>query len=342
MVSTGEALPQELAKQLLPKGKELWNLYGPTEITIWATSYHVKSGDEPILIGRPLDNTQIYILDPGQKLVPVGVPGELHIAGAGVARGYLNRPELTENRFIWNEALKTRLYKTGDLVRYLSDGNIECLGRIDTQVKVRGFRIELGEIESVLNSHAEINQAVVVTTEDGSGDKRLIAYVVRSAKAIANSEIRQFLQRRLPEYMLPSAFVDLEQLPITPNGKVDRLALRKLKVEFVREDEYIAPRNAHEVILANTFADVLSLEQVGIRDNFFELGGHSLLATQLISRIREIKSIELPLRILFEFPTVAELALAIERQKDTTDVTPELPEISRLARRKRQIKRPLL
>ena len=347
LVVAGEAISTDLVKQWSNQVR-LFNAYGPTEGTVCATiveckSVECKSSSNTVSIGRPLPNTEVYILDEYGQIVPVGVPGELHIGGAGLARGYLNQPELTKEKFIANPfkgAKSARLYRTGDLVRYLPtlkdtasrpegsplghNGNIEFIGRIDNQVKIRGFRIELGEIESVLNSHPQVNQAVVVANEDISGDQRLVAYVVKSSATGANSEIRQFLEQKLPAYMVPSALVELAKLPLTPNGKVDRLALEKLEVEFTREDEYFAPRNPHEEILANIFAEVLNLESVGVRDNFFELGGHSLLATKVVVRIRQTFQRELSLVSLFENPTVAQLApqIALADQQSAAHLVP--------------------
>ncbi|MFP4099132.1 amino acid adenylation domain-containing protein [Coleofasciculus sp.] len=323
----GEALSAQLAHQILETGSELWNLYGPTEATIWSTIYQVgakkkvaTTKDALSSIGRPIANTQIYILDKHLQPVPLGVAGELYIGGDGLARGYLNRPELTQEKFIPNpfdNSLSERLYKTGDLARYLSDSKIEFLGRIDHQVKIRGFRIELGEIEAVLNTHPQIQQAVVIATEDTAGNKGLVAYLVTRDESLTSKQLREFLFSKLPEYMVPSAFVTLDTLPLTPNGKVDRKALPAPDGDFPREHEYVAPRNQSEERIANIFASVLSLQNVGIYDNFFEQGGHSLLATQLISRLRNVFQIELPLRKIFEYPTVAALAEAIQAMKQS-------------------------
>ncbi|BAZ22951.1 amino acid adenylation domain-containing protein [Kalymmatonema gypsitolerans NIES-4073] len=298
------------------------NEYGPTETVVGCCMYEVgkqsfSRGDIPI--GRPIANTQIYILDSHLQPVPIGVPGELYIGGDGLALGYLNRPELTKEKFIPNpfsNSLSERLYKTGDLARYLSDGNIEFLGRIDNQVKVRGFRIELGEIEAVLNTHPQVQQSVVIATEDILSGKRLVAYLVTSNESVTTSQIREFLKQKLPEYMLPSVFVSLDILPLTPNGKVDRLAL---PAQISETEDYVTPGTQTEEIIANIFASVLSMQAVGIHDNFFSLGGHSLLAIQLISRLRVAFSIEIPLRAVFESPTVAQLDQTITqlRTKDT-------------------------
>jgi acyl carrier protein len=294
----------------------LFNEYGPTETVVGCCVYevtHTTSLSESILIGRPIANTQLYILDQFAQPVPIGVPGELYIGGDGLARGYLNRPELTQEKFIPNpfsDHPSQRLYKTGDLARYLIDGNIEYLGRIDNQVKIRGFRIELGEIEAVLNAHPQIQQTVVITTEDIPGDKRLVAYVVKSDESLTNKQIRDFLKQQLPEYMLPSVFVTLDTIPLTPNGKIDKKAL-PIPDGVSREVEYIAPRTPSEEIIANIFATVLNQQNIGINDNFFSLGGHSLLATQLISRLRLAFNVEIPLRAVFESPTVTQLDIAI-------------------------------
>jgi amino acid adenylation domain-containing protein len=313
----GETLSQKLADQLLDRGSSLWNLYGPTETTIWSSIYRIESKQDSVLIGKPISNTQIYILDSHLQPVPIGVPGELHIGGAGLARGYLNRPELTTEKFISNpfsDDLQARLYKTGDLARYLPDGNIEYIGRIDNQVKIRGFRIELGEIDAVLSQHPNVQQAVTIAREDTSGDKRLVAYLVSDVKQNPSiNELQQFLKKKLPEYMVPAAFVYLDALPLTPNGKVDR---RVLPIPDLRQQlalSYEAPRTSTEETLANIWADVLKVEQVGIYDNFFDLGGHSLLVTQLTFKMREIFQVELPLHSLFEMRTIAELAEAIQQ-----------------------------
>ncbi|MBW4660753.1 MAG: amino acid adenylation domain-containing protein [Drouetiella hepatica Uher 2000/2452] len=317
MISTGEALPPSLAHQLLCKGGELWNLYGPTETTIWATGCQIQSAELPIAIGRPLANLQAYILDRHLHPVPIGVPGELYIGGVGLARGYLNRPELTAERFIphpFSDRPGARLYKTGDLARFLADGQIECLGRIDHQVKLRGFRIELGEIEAVLNQ--QVRESVVVIQTDPAGEPCLVAYVVLQSEPFgATRDLRRFLQDKLPDYMVPVAFVPLEALPLNSNGKVDRALLPQWEMPRSGSDsgsDVVSPRTATEVTLSTLWAEVLGLEAISIHDNFFELGGHSLLVTRVISRLRAAFEVELPLRSLFEKPTVAELAERID------------------------------
>ncbi|MEH2088950.1 amino acid adenylation domain-containing protein [Nostoc sp.] len=295
----------------------LHNHYGPSESHV-ATSFTLTNSVEtwPLLppIGQPIANTQIYILDKYLQPVPIGVPGELHIGGVGLTKGYFNRPELTQEKFISNPFNNSKLYKTGDLARYLPDGNIEYLGRIDNQVKIRGFRIELGEVEAVLSQHSDVQASCVIAREDTPGDKRLVAYVVAHQNSTpTTSKLRQFLKAKLPEYMVPNAFVILGSLPITPSGKLDRRALPAPDLYSDCTDKYVAPRTPIEELLAQIWVQVLKLEFVGIHDNFFELGGHSLLATQLVSRIRNIFKVELPLRELFARATVAELALFIEQ-----------------------------
>jgi acyl carrier protein len=256
----------------------------------------------------------VYLLDEGLNPVPVGMEGELYIGGDGLARGYLNRPDLTAERFIPDPFSKTpgaRLYKTGDRARRLPDGAIQFLGRNDFQVKLRGFRVELGEIETVLTSHPGVKEAVATVREEG--EKRLVGYIVAKEPAPAPHELRRFLRERLPEYMVPSTFVFMDRLPLTPNGKLDRRALpvpEQTRPEL--EETFVAPRTPVEERVAGIWAEVLGLERVGVYDNFFNLGGHSLLATQVVSRVREAFQVETPLRVFFETPTVAGLAVAVE------------------------------
>lgn len=298
----------------------LINHYGPTENTV-VTTYGTVGVDRPNVkapsIGRPISNTQIYLLDNYLQPVPIGIPGELYIGGDSLARGYLNRPGLTAEKFIPNpfdSKSSARLYKTGDLARYLPTGEIEFIGRNDDQVKVRGFRIELGEIESVLAEHPGIGSAVVVARGDSHGDKRLIAYVTTDVPELGKAELREFLKARMPDYMVPSAFAVLERFPLTPNGKVDRAALPDPDdTRLLRNEDAAAPTTEIEKAVAEILASLLKLNEVDVQANFFDLGGHSLLGTQLIARIGEIYGIELPLRQVFESPTVAELAAEIEK-----------------------------
>jgi amino acid adenylation domain-containing protein len=314
IIVAGEACPPALAAQL-SAGRRFVNGYGPTESTVCALAAVNPAAIATLPIGRPIANIQVYILDRQLQPVPVGVPGELHIGGAGLARGYLNRPELTQEKFIPNPFstdYSGRLYKTGDLVRYRPDGNIEFLGRIDQQVKIRGFRVELEEIEALLSQHSEVREAVVVVREDQPGNKRLIAYIVSNRETLSTNELRQWLKDKLPEFMVPSAFALLETLPLTPNGKVNRKALAAIALPSAPlETTFVAPRTPVEATLAEIWAEILGLDQVGIEHNFFELGGHSLLATQVISRIQDTLQISLPLRSIFEQQTIAELATTI-------------------------------
>jgi amino acid adenylation domain-containing protein len=310
----GEALPRELAAELLKRGSSIWNMYGPTETTVWSTTSRITAEEGPITIGRPIANTEVYVLDDHLDPVPVGIPGELYIGGAGVARGYLHRPELTAEKFISHpfraRESGARLYRTGDLVRFRTNGELECLGRIDNQVKVRGFRIELGEIESVLGQYPGVKQGVVVAREDTSGSKRLIAYVVvHQGQAFGPEALREFLKLKLPDYMLPSRFVFLETLPLTPNGKVDRKALPAPEdMESTAQKRYVAPRNSVESRLVKIWESVLTIRTVGIEDNFFELGGHSLLVAKLLRRIEHTFGKELSMAAIFEAPTIEQQA----------------------------------
>ena len=318
----GEAVPQKLANQLLQRSASVWNVYGPTETTIWSTLSKLEAEQSTVSIGRPIGNTEIFILDKMLQPVPIGVAGELHIGGDGLARGYLKRPELTAEKFIvhpLNPDPKARLYKTGDLVRYLPNGNIEFLGRIDHQVKIRGFRIELGEIETVLRQHPGINETVVVAREDIPGDKRVVAYFIPTGDtAPTTAELRAFLKEKLPEYMLPSVFVTLKSMPLTPNGKIDRRALPiPDQADLAPTGRFAAPKDVVESRLAQIWESVLGVRQIGVRDDYFELGGHSLLAVKLMNRIEEAFGKNLPIATLLQAPTVEQLA-AILRQKGSS------------------------
>ncbi|NEO30633.1 MAG: amino acid adenylation domain-containing protein [Symploca sp. SIO3C6] len=310
---------------------QLVNMYGITETTVHVTYRPLSLADldgAASVIGRPIPDLHVYLLDQYLQPVPIGVPGEMYVGGAGVTRGYLNRSELTAQRFISSPFNDSKLYKTGDLARYLANGELEYLGRIDNQVKIRGFRIELGEIEALLAEHPQVWESVVMMREDEPGNKRLVAYAVpQSESSLTTAQLRQFLEAKLPAYMVPNAFVILESLPLTANGKINR---RALPVPDVRErtKKYIAPQTPTEEILAQIWGQVLKVEQVSIEDNFFELGGHSLLATQLVSRIRDTFQMELPLRELFSSATVSQLANSIEKLKQQNSefiVPPILP-----------------
>ena len=317
IISGGEELPQELAKKLLSIDRELWNFYGPTETTIWSTSCHIERSDRSITIGKPIANTKVYILDKHLQPVPIGVPGELHIGGVGVARGYLNRPELTAEKFIDNpfNTDTDRLYKTGDLAKFLPNGEIECLGRIDDLVKVRGFRIEPGEIEAVLNQYPSIRETVVIAREDLPGDKRLVAYIVTESKLPHSNDLRSFVRERLPNYMMPSAFVFLETMPLTPNGKVNRRALPAPNNTRQELSSTVDPQDQLESNLIQIWSRVLGIEPIGVEDNFFDLGGNSLQAVALFAQIEKQFGKKLPLATLFQSGSVAQIAQIIRQEK---------------------------
>ena len=308
----GEALPPDLAAALLDRSAALWNMYGPTETTIWSTIERIERADQEITIGRPIANTEMYILDQFLQPVPIGVSGELHIGGHGLARGYRGRPELTKERFIphpFSTEPLARLYRTGDLARYRPDGRIVHLGRLDHQVKIRGFRIELGEIEAVLSRHPAVRQAVVTAREDQQGLKQLAAYVVcQEGPAPSPTELRSFLRAAIPDYMTPSFFVFLKALPLTTNNKVDLRALPAPVPLSQTGLVHVGPRNRVEVQLTALWQQVLGVPKIGIHDNFFDLGGHSLKAAQLFFLLEQVYGRHLPLATLFQAPTIAELA----------------------------------
>ncbi|MBV6623047.1 MAG: amino acid adenylation domain-containing protein [Rivularia sp. (in: Bacteria)] len=330
LILGGEACSWELIKKIqsLNPNCTIINHYGPTETTVGVLTYQVESIDlnsQTVPLGKPLANTQVYVLDSQLQPVPIGVAGELYIAGASVARGYLNNVEITTEKFIQhcfdNTETKT-IYKTGDLVRYHSDGNLEFLGRIDNQVKVRGFRIELGEIEALLSQHPAIQKAVVVAIKDESGSRKLVAYIVANGQfQLTTNELRDFLREILPEYMIPSVYIFLKTFPLTQNGKIDRQSLpipEKVKPELAVD--YVPPKTEIEKVLAEIWAEVLGLEQVGINDNFFDLGGHSLLLTQVTSRLYNALGVELTLRQIFVTPTIAKLGVLVaQKQIEQTD-----------------------
>jgi amino acid adenylation domain-containing protein len=315
------ALPELVAawQKHVGPAVQLMNTYGPTEATIVATMYRVPASVKPadtlreVPIGRPIPNAQVYILDHHLNVIPIGVPGELHIGGAGLARGYLNRPELTEEKFIPNPYSTepgARLYKTGDLVRYLPTGEIEFLGRIDQQVKIRGFRIELGEVEAALGRHPHVREALVLAREDASGNKSLVAYVVPAGDfALTSSSLRRFMLEQLPDYMVPAAFVILEAFPLTPSGKIDRLALPA--PELTRPElaeNFVAPTSPVQQQLVEIWEELLEVRPIGIRDNFFELGGHSLLAVRLVDRIEQVWGKKIAASTLLAGPTIERLS----------------------------------
>ncbi|MBG1271671.1 non-ribosomal peptide synthetase [Nostoc sp. WHI] len=331
IICAGESCTDDIVKRWWNSQRRFFNAYGPTEATVWSTIAEIKSLSEKPPIGRSIANTQIYILDKYLQPLPIGVAGELYIGGEGLARGYLNRPELTTEKFIpnpFNDKNGARLYKTGDLAQYRSDGNIEFLGRIDNQVKIRGFRIELSEIETVLNQHQSVQKAIVIAKENVSGDKHLLAYIVPNVETPNFASLmRKFLKEKLPEYMMPKAFVVLDSLPLTASGKVDRLALTELDSPASRsiDKAFIAPRTPTELSLAKIWAEVLNVERVGIHDNFFDLGGDSLLTVRLLKQIHKQFERELPLSILFLNPTIESLATSLSSETDSLPWSPLVP-----------------
>ena len=318
----GEAVPPDLIKLLSRQCASLWNMYGPTETTVWSTVAQLEPGSGPVSIGRPIDNTQVYVASPAMQPQPVGVLGELLIGGDGLARGYLNRADLTSDKFIQNpfsSRSDERVYRTGDLARWHADGTLECLGRSDQQIKIRGFRIELGEIEAHLSSHPAVHRAVVVAREDTPGEQRLVAYVVPDQRFVLNpSKLSEFLRTKLPDYMLPAGFVSLEGLPLTPNGKIDRKALPAPEANGILagRHEPVPLDNATEERVAAIFADVCQAETVWADDSFFDLGGHSLSAVRLMNEIEREFGVQLPLAILFDSPTVRQIAAVLTAPRD--------------------------
>jgi acyl-coenzyme A synthetase/AMP-(fatty) acid ligase/acyl carrier protein len=331
----GEPLPKRLVQQLyeLPHVERIYNLYGPTEDTTYSTWSLVGRGEE-VTIGRPVHNTRVYLLDADGRPVPVGVPGWLHLGGAGLARGYLDRPAQTAERFVpdpFSPAPGARLYRTGDLARWRPNGELAFIGRADNQIKVRGFRIELGEIETTLCDHPRVREAVVVARALGTGGEQLVAYVVcRDAQedVPAVAELRAHAQKRLPGYMVPSAFVLLDSLPVMPNGKIDRRALpdpRPLLAEAGSQFEQ--PQTSTEQMLARIWIEVLGVERVSVNDNFFDAGGHSLMATRVIARVRATFGVTLPLQTLFASPTIRDVARVIDEASLTAVDTATLNEM---------------
>ena len=327
----GEAVDPKWVREILKSGapENLLHVYGPTENTTFSSWYLIKEvseGARNLPIGSPIANTQTYILDPNLNLVPIGVPGELYLGGDGLAQGYLNRPQLNQEKFISNpfsQESESHLYKTGDLARYLADGNIEFLGRLDNQVKIRGFRIELGEIEAYLSLHPSVKENVVIAREDIPNDKRLVAYIVfHQQQTVESNELRQFLKEKLPDYMIPSVFITLESLPLNPNGKVDRQALPIPDTQLDQFSSYLAPRDDLERQLTAIWEKTLGVSPIGIQDNFFDLGGHSLLGIQLFNQIKKQLNQALPIATLFQSPTIEELAqLLRQNQKQGNAIT---------------------
>ncbi len=337
VICSGEVLPVDLQERFFQRlGCQLHNLYGPTEAAIDVTFWECKPSNSlaTVPIGSPIANTQIYILDKHQHPVPIGVSGELYIGGVGLARGYHNQPQLTVEKFIadpFSKNSQSRLYKTGDLARYLPDGNIEFLGRIDHQVKIRGFRIELGEIESVLSQHPEVGEVVVIAREDIPGDKRLVAYIITQNKETNSTLLKRYLKDKLPDYMVPSAFFVLDVMPLTLNGKIDRKALPALDSSSLITQDYVAPRNATEKAMVAIWQEVLGIEKIGINDNFFELGGHSLQAAKLVSKLSKSIHGEITISLLFKYPNIFNLAFEIDKLNSKPDEVMNLESTDRTA-----------
>jgi len=317
LIVGGEACTAALVGRWAP-GRRMINAYGPTESTVVATWSQPLSPGGPPPIGRPIANTRAYVLDAALRPVPPGVPGELYIAGAGLARGYLKRPGLTAERFVANPfgAPGSRMYRTGDLVRWRPDGVIDYLGRADDQVKIRGFRIELGEVESALRQHPDVAEGVVIAREDEPGHKRLVAYLVPvgDGEAPDTPALRRFLAETLPDYMVPSAFVTLDALPLSPNGKLDRKALPAPDLGAGVAGAYVAPRTEAEAVLAGIWAEVLGVDGVGVEDNFFELGGDSILSLRIVSRAKAAFDVTLTPRDVLTARTVFALAELVEEK----------------------------
>lgn len=318
----GEALSKELGEKLLTRCSTLWNMYGPTETTIWSTSKKVADTDDLATIGRAIQNTEIYILDEHMNLVPFGVPGEIYIGGEGVAKGYKNRPELTAGRFVANPFGAKQspvIYRTGDVGLWTDTGEISFLGRADNQVKVRGFRIELGEIESVLRQHKAIEDAVVLCKQDNLGDNQLVAYILLNEEE-NHSNIRNFVAGILPNYMVPDHFIALESFPLTANNKVDRNAFPDLEeISINRKEAFVEPKNETEQVILDIWRDILGIEEISVTDNFFEIGGHSLKAVRVLSRISQQIGLKIELKVIFKNPTIAQLAVEIEARQWVAD-----------------------
>lgn len=333
----GEGMSRELADALLERTGEVWNLYGPTETTVWSTVERVTRGSGSVSIGRPIDNTQVYVLNEAGDPLPAGVAGELWIGGLGVASGYLGRPQLTSERFVPDRFARrpgARLYRTGDVARWTQQGRLEHLGRIDQQIKIRGFRIELGEIEAALRSCKGVREAIVLSREDEPGDKRLIAYVVSAiCERVAGCDLREQLSRTLPDYMIPAAWVLLNDFPMTPNGKIDRLALSSLEIDQSnRRESMQLPVTETEQWVAEVWRQVLNVTVVGRQDNFFALGGHSLLATQIVARVSRTLARAVPLRMLLDSPTLSDFAARLDRLPAPADGARTIPALTRRPR----------
>ncbi len=321
----GEAFPKDLVGELIERSGSVWNMYGPTETTVWSTCHQLTSADGPIFVGSPIGNTQTYVLDANMQLVPIGVSGELYIGGDGVTHGYLNRPDLTSKAFIpdpFSGKPNTFIYKTGDLVKYHSNGAIEYLNRLDNQVKVRGFRIELGEIETILGTHPAIKQAIAGIKEFGPGDQRLIGYYeCKGEHSVEVGDLRSHLRKTLPDYLLPQHFMEMESFPLTPAGKIDRKSM-PMPDEFQRGavETYVPPGTSVEKEIAQIWSEVLKIERLGVRDNFFDIGGHSLLGMQVVNRLRKLYQIKFSIAVIFEAPTIELIGRLIENRLAETNM----------------------
>ena len=319
----GEAMPKDLAYDLISKCGELWNMYGPTETTVWSTVEKVEVDENDkigyINLGKPIDNTFIYVLNSEFLPVPIGYPGELFIGGDGLARGYYNLPAMTQEKFIpdpFSDIPGARMYRTGDLVQQTEEGKLEFLNRVDSQVKIRGFRIELGEIESAISQFGTIKNNVTIVREDTPGDKRLVAYIIREDEKVDITELRQFLKTKIPDYMVPSAFVFIEQFPLTPNGKIDRKLLPSPVEAPQQAKEYIEPKTETEKKLAAIWSDVLKIKQIGTDEDFFEIGGHSMIAVTLMVKIEKQLGTRLPLAVLFDHSNIHDMAELLDKKTD--------------------------
>jgi aryl carrier-like protein len=339
MLCGGEALPRELANRLLTGRGTVWNMYGPTETTIWSSCCQVSAGDTPITVGKPIANTQFYVLDRNDQPVAQGVPGQLHIGGDGTARGYHKRPELTAERFVNNPFVAGRMYRTGDLARWLPNGELQVLGRMDHQVKLRGLRIETGEIESVLMKKAGLAAAAVVLREDNPGAPRLVTYFVEQPdQSRSEEQLRTALADDLPDYMIPSAWVKLERLPVSPNGKLDRAALPAPRASTVAEEEFVAPATASETHLAKIWAEVLHLPRVGATMDLLKLGADSIQLFQIIARSSR-EGFRLTAKQLLQHRTVRAVASLLDGAApgalSSQDTRPTLPTLGQFKRSSR-------
>jgi acyl-CoA synthetase (AMP-forming)/AMP-acid ligase II len=330
----GEALPPEVAEGLMQRTGELWNMYGPTETTVWSTCGRIEPGRGGVTIGKPIDNTEIWILDAHGSLAPVGVPGELCIGGDGVALGYHQRPELTADRFIadpFSGRTNARIYRTGDLARWRADGELVHLGRTDFQVKVRGYRIELGEIEVALARHPAVSEACVIAQPGPGGEQRLVGYFVARGVAPEPHALRDHLKASLPDYMVPAVYVTMDKLPLTPNGKVDRRALPAPQTQLVEPTlGYRGPRTHAEQVVATVWRELLNIERISVSDNFLDLGGHSLLIMQAIAKLEARTGKRVNPRA-FIFQTLEQIAKEYETKAPEPPKPPQQP-ASRLSR----------